>query len=190
MSFKSIGITGSTGVLGSYIKKNFKSVKFDCFNGDVANKKDIQKWLKDKKFDALFHFAAVVPTKKVQKNYTHAKRVNYFGTKLLSPSQWFKGGSSGGGNLDKEKQDTTSDNSTNTQPDSKQYQDSLEKAQFGTTLNTVDVQNLKVIYGKMKTGEIASDDPEKDMAALKAAIDGYNLDQPQRDIVKNIISKV
>ncbi|MDA7795985.1 NAD(P)-dependent oxidoreductase [Candidatus Pelagibacter sp.] len=83
MSFKSIGITGSTGVLGSYIKKNFKSVKFDCFNGDVANKKDIQKWLKDKKFDALFHFAAVVPTKKVQKNYTHAKRVNYFGTKLL-----------------------------------------------------------------------------------------------------------
>ena len=113
-----------------------------------------------------------------------------FGTKLLSPSQWFKGGSSGGGNLDKEKQDTTSDNSTNTQPDSKQYQDSLEKAQFGTTLNTVDVQNLKVIYGKVKTGEIASDDPEKDMAALKAAIDGYNLDQPQRDIVKNIISKV
>ena len=83
MSFKSIGITGSTGVLGSYIKKNLKSVKFDCFNGDVANKKDIQKWLKGKKFDALFHFAAVVPTKKVKKNYTHAKRVNYFGTKLL-----------------------------------------------------------------------------------------------------------
>ena len=82
MSFKSIGITGSTGVLGAYIKKNFKSVKFDCFNVDVANKKDIQKWLKDKKFDALFHFAAVVPTKKVQKNYTHAKRVNYFGTKF------------------------------------------------------------------------------------------------------------
>lgn len=111
-----------------------------------------------------------------------------FGTKLLSPSQWFKG--SGGGKLDKEKQDTTSDKSTNTQPNSKQYQDSLEKAQFGTTLNTADVQNLKVIYGKVKTGEIASDDAETDMAALKAAIDGYNLDQPQRDIVKNIISKV
>jgi UDP-glucose 4-epimerase len=83
MSFKSIGITGSTGVLGSYIKKNLKSIKFDCFNGDITNKKDIQKWLKGKKFDALFHFAAVVPTKKVQKNFTHAKRVNYFGTKLL-----------------------------------------------------------------------------------------------------------
>ena len=65
MSYKSIGITGSKGVLGSYIKKKLKNVKFDCFNGDITNKRDIQKWLKGKKFDALFHFAAVVPTKKV-----------------------------------------------------------------------------------------------------------------------------
>jgi len=83
MSFKSIGITGSTGVLGSYIKKNLKNIKFDCFNGDITNKKDIQKWLNGKKFDALFHFAAVVPTKKVLKNYNHSKKVNYHGTKLL-----------------------------------------------------------------------------------------------------------
>ena len=83
MSFKSIGITGSTGVLGSYIKKNLKNIKFDCFNGNITNKKDIQKWLKGKKFDALFHFAAVVPTKKVLKNYNHSKKVNYYGTKLL-----------------------------------------------------------------------------------------------------------
>ena len=83
MSFKSIGITGSTGVLGSYIKKNLKNIKFDCFNGNITNKKDIQKWLKGKKFDALFHFAAVVPTKKVLKNYNHSKKVNYLGTKLL-----------------------------------------------------------------------------------------------------------
>ena len=109
-----------------------------------------------------------------------------FGTKLLSPSQWFQG--SGGGQLDKQKQDKQKQ--VTTQPNSKQYQDSLEKAQFGTTLNTVDVQNLKGIYGKVKTGEIASDDAEKDMAALKAAYDGYTLDQPQRDVVKNIINKV
>ena len=83
MSFKSIGITGSTGVLGSYIKKNLKNIKFDCFNGNITNKKDIQKWLKGKKFDGLFHFAAVVPTKKVLKNYNHSKKVNYLGTKLL-----------------------------------------------------------------------------------------------------------
>jgi hypothetical protein len=109
-----------------------------------------------------------------------------FGTKLLSPSQWFKGGG-GGSNLDKEQD---KEKQVTTQTGSKQYQDSLEKAQFGTTLNTVDVQNLKVIYGKIKTGEIASDDAEKDMAALKAAYDGYNLDQPQRDIVNNIKNKV
>ena len=41
MSFKTIGITGSTGVLGSYIKNNFGNVKFDCFNGDITKKKDI-----------------------------------------------------------------------------------------------------------------------------------------------------
>ena len=111
-----------------------------------------------------------------------------FGTKLLSPSQWFKG--SGGGNLDKEKQDNDKAKQGTTEPSSKQYQDSLEKAQFGTTLNTVDVQNLKVIYGKVKTGEIASDNAETDMAALKAAYDGYTLDQPQRDVVKNIVNKV
>ena len=96
MSFKSIGITGSTGVLGSYIKKNLKNIKFDCFNGNITNKKDIQEWLKDKKFDALFHFAAVVPTKKVLKNYNHSKKINYHGTKLLinffkknQNSKWF-----------------------------------------------------------------------------------------------------
>ena len=83
MSFKSIGITGSTGVLGSYIKKKIKNRKFDCFNGDITNKKEIQKWLKGKKFEALFHFAAVVPTKKVLDNYDRSKKVNYLGTKLL-----------------------------------------------------------------------------------------------------------
>ena len=83
MSYKSIGITGSTGVLGSHIKKKFRNINFDCFDGDITNKKDIHQWLKGKTFDALFHFAAVVPTKKVLKNYNHSKKVNYFGTKLL-----------------------------------------------------------------------------------------------------------
>lgn len=111
-----------------------------------------------------------------------------FGAKLLSPSQWFQG--SGGSNLDKEQKQDKEKKLNTTPPSSKQYQDSLEKAQFGTTLNTVDVQNLKVIYGRVKNGDIASDNAETDLAALKAAYDGYNLDQPQRDVVKNIISKV
>tara|TARA_B100000787_G_scaffold109277_1_gene81286 strand:+ start:1502 stop:2335 length:834 start_codon:yes stop_codon:yes gene_type:complete len=83
MSFKPIGITGSTGVLGNYIKKKFKNKKFDCFSGDITNKKEIKKWLKGKKFEALFHFAAVVPTKKVLDNYDSSKKINYFGTKIL-----------------------------------------------------------------------------------------------------------
>ena len=83
MSFKTIGITGSTGILGGYIKKKFKNKKFDCFSGDITSKKDIQKWLKSKKFDALFHFAAVVPTAKVANNYNKSKKINYLGTKLL-----------------------------------------------------------------------------------------------------------
>ena len=48
MSFKSIGITGSTGVLGSHIKENFKKIKFDCFGGNISNKKDVQKFLTQK----------------------------------------------------------------------------------------------------------------------------------------------
>tara|TARA_Y100000389_G_C17404214_1_gene487133 strand:+ start:278 stop:1111 length:834 start_codon:yes stop_codon:yes gene_type:complete len=83
MSFKSIGITGSTGLLGSYIINNFNNIKFDCFKGDITNKKDIQRWLKGKKFEAMFHFAAVVPTSKVLNNYVNSKKVNFIGTKLL-----------------------------------------------------------------------------------------------------------
>ena len=83
MNSRSIGITGSTGVLGNYIKKKFKNKKFDCFKGDITNKRDIQTWLRGKKFDALFHFAAVVPTTEVSNNYAKSKKINYIGTKLL-----------------------------------------------------------------------------------------------------------
>ena len=46
-------------------------------------KKDIKKWIKGKKFEALFHFAAVVPTQEVLKNFKKSLNVNYLGTKLL-----------------------------------------------------------------------------------------------------------
>ena len=39
-----------------------------------------------------------------------------FGTKLLSPSQWFQG--SGGGKLDKEKQDNDKEKQNTTEPSS------------------------------------------------------------------------
>ena len=77
---KIIGITGSTGLLGStFIKENNK-FKFDRFKGRVENKNHIRKWLKNKKFDALLHLASIVPTYEIDKNYKKALMVNYQGT--------------------------------------------------------------------------------------------------------------
>ena len=67
MKFKKIGLTGSTGVLGQFIKKNFKVYKFDAFKGDLGSKTQIKKWIKDKKFDGIFHLAAIVQQIKYQR---------------------------------------------------------------------------------------------------------------------------
>tara|TARA_B110000014_G_scaffold200768_1_gene150330 strand:+ start:1639 stop:2466 length:828 start_codon:yes stop_codon:yes gene_type:complete len=79
-----IGITGSTGVLGKkLILLNKKKYKFIKFTGDITSKKDVFNWMQRKNFDCLFHFAALVPTFKVEKNYKYALRVNYNGTKNI-----------------------------------------------------------------------------------------------------------
>ena len=80
---KIIGITGSTGLLGrTFIKENNK-FKFDRFKGRVENKNHIRKWLKNKKFDALLHLAAIVPTDIINNNYKKAIDTNFIGTKNL-----------------------------------------------------------------------------------------------------------
>ena len=86
MNYKIIGVTGHTGVLGKALIQKFKkhkNIKIYKFSGDIRKKKDIQIWLKDKKFDAIFHLAAIVPTAKVEKFYSDALKVNYLGTKIL-----------------------------------------------------------------------------------------------------------
>ena len=86
MNFKIIGITGHTGVLGKELIEKFKKnkkFKIYKFSGDIRKKKDVQLWLKNKKFDAIFHLAAIVPTSKVEKFYSDALKVNYTGTKIL-----------------------------------------------------------------------------------------------------------
>ena len=108
-----------------------------------------------------------------------------FGIKLLSPSQWFQGG----GKIDKEKQDKEKQDKKPNVAGSGGIRNSLEKAQFGTQLNGIDVENLKIVYNQLKNREIDSDNLETDMSAVKAAYDGNNLDQSQRDVVKNIINK-
>lgn len=96
MKFKIIGITGSKGVLGKQIKKKNSNIIFDHFDGDISKKGDIKKWLKGKKFAAIFHFAAKVPTQDVLKNFNKSLKINYYGTKLLvdeiqknSVTKWF-----------------------------------------------------------------------------------------------------
>jgi nucleoside-diphosphate-sugar epimerase len=86
MNYKIIGVTGHTGVLGKALTQKFKknkNFKIYKFSGDIRKKKDVQFWLKNKKFDAIFHLAAIVSTSKVNKFYSDALRVNYLGTKIL-----------------------------------------------------------------------------------------------------------
>ena len=86
MNYKIIGVTGHTGVLGKALIQKFKkhkNIKIYKFSGDIRKKKDVQFWLKNKKFDAIFHLAAIVSTAKVEKFYSDALKVNYLGTKIL-----------------------------------------------------------------------------------------------------------
>jgi nucleoside-diphosphate-sugar epimerase len=76
-------ITGSSGVLGSYIIENNPQIKFLKFKGDITNKKEITNWILKNNFDVFLHLAAIVPTEKVNKNYILAKKVNYDGTKNI-----------------------------------------------------------------------------------------------------------
>ena len=77
------GITGHKGVLGSSFIKSYKTIKFIKYNGDICNKKNITTWILKKKFEYLLHFAAIVPIKKVKKNYKLARKTNYKAVKYI-----------------------------------------------------------------------------------------------------------
>ena len=78
-----IGITGSNGVLGSEFIKTLNKKDMIKFNGRIENIKDVEKWIYKNNFDLIFHFAAIVPTFKVNSNKKKAMHVNYIGTKNL-----------------------------------------------------------------------------------------------------------
>ena len=77
------GITGYSGNLGKKFLQVANNFKFIKFKGDVRKKTDLEKWLKNKKFDLIIHFAAIVPIAKVDKNYKKAVDVNAIGTKNI-----------------------------------------------------------------------------------------------------------
>jgi UDP-glucose 4-epimerase len=77
-------ITGSTGVLGKeFVRLYNNKINFIAYKKDITNRKNIINWILKKDFDYFIHFAAIVPTKIVHKNYRFAKKVNYQGTKNI-----------------------------------------------------------------------------------------------------------
>ena len=80
------GITGHTGNLGTSIIKRNKNIKFFKFHGNITNKKNVNKWIKNNNFQYIIHLAAIVPTKKVEQKYKLAKKINYECTKNVIDS--------------------------------------------------------------------------------------------------------
>jgi len=78
-----IGITGSTGILGSNLRKILNNENFSCFKSKVQNYSDVYKWIKKNQFDSIIHLAAIVPTSDVNKNKKYSLKVNLEGTKNL-----------------------------------------------------------------------------------------------------------
>ncbi len=78
-----IGITGANGLLGSLIKKKFKTrkINYSVFNGDIKVKKDINNWIQtNSNIEYIFHFAAISSSLVVNKNKKKAFKVNVIAT--------------------------------------------------------------------------------------------------------------
>tara|TARA_B100000989_G_scaffold205345_1_gene155509 strand:+ start:1405 stop:2217 length:813 start_codon:yes stop_codon:yes gene_type:complete len=78
-----IGVTGSTGIIGTEIKKIFKLKNRNLFIDKIENKKKVIDWIKLNNFDVIIHLAAVVPTTVVNNNKNKSLMINFGGTKNL-----------------------------------------------------------------------------------------------------------
>ena len=76
-----IGITGYTGSLGKIIRKNKSIHNYFYYKNDIQNKEKLLQWFKKNNLNVIFHLAAIVPIKIVNKNKIKAYKVNYLGTK-------------------------------------------------------------------------------------------------------------
>ena len=89
-------ISGAKGVLGKKIT-NTLPYKFYPLKEKIENFNKVNKWINQRKYDLVIHLAAIVPTKRVSKNYKKAKSVNIKGTKNIVkavlntkyPPKWF-----------------------------------------------------------------------------------------------------
>lgn len=87
-----VGLTGSTGVLGSKLISSSKNINFRCFNGDIRNFHEVKNWINNNDLDTIIHLAAIVPIRKVNSNKKKAYDVNFLGTKNLVESIKLKSG--------------------------------------------------------------------------------------------------
>ena len=80
-----IGITGGRGTLGKIAatKLAVENYDIDIFTGDIRSKSDLDQCINDSAMDALFHFAAIVPTQEVANQPDLAFEVNAESTKKL-----------------------------------------------------------------------------------------------------------
>lgn len=84
-----IGITGSSGCLGSILRSKLgsdSSYSINNFEGDIRSYKDVLTWVNSGDFDIIFHFAAIVPIDIVKNNLNNAHEVNVVGTENLVKS--------------------------------------------------------------------------------------------------------
>lgn len=77
-----IGITGSTGVLGSILTKKLKQKKYnvDIFQSDIRKISKVKSWIRNNDFDAIFHLASLVPVKLCNEDPLKACSINIGGT--------------------------------------------------------------------------------------------------------------
>ena len=87
-----VGLTGSTGVLGSQLISMSKNINFRYFDGDIRNFYEVKNWINNNDLDSIIHLAAVVPIRKVNFNKKKAFDVNFLGTKNLVDSIKLKSG--------------------------------------------------------------------------------------------------
>jgi nucleoside-diphosphate-sugar epimerase len=87
-----VGLTGSTGVLGSELISMSKNINFRYFDGDIRNFHEVKNWINNNDLDSIIHLAAVVPIRKVNSNKKKAYDVNFLGTKNLVDSIKLKSG--------------------------------------------------------------------------------------------------
>lgn len=80
-----IGLTGGRGILGRITNKQLlaRGHEVRLFTGDVCELPALQAWACSARYDAVLHFAAIVPTQSVQADPARAFRVNVGGTANL-----------------------------------------------------------------------------------------------------------